>query len=1545
MLRKYFHLFFCLGLYFVTIQSNIDFDESSYFPYIDYFNRNFSSSREPEINALYTLYSTTNGEEWTWRLPGKRWNFSESPLNPCGDDWQGVLCQPYQGNNSIGTITSLTLGFYNISGLLPDIFVNLTSLVNLDLNWNNFSGPLPNSFLALPNLTSVDLSYNNLRGPMPPFIFYNLSTLEFFAIAYNWFHGSFPVIPSNNKLVYIDIIANLLYGPLPQSISNLKMIKRLYTGYNTFSGTLENITTLVTADRLALNNNHFQGTLPDTFNTMKDLQYLYLHDNHLSNTLPESLGNCTKIVYFTAYTNHFSGSLPSSLRQWSKIQNFIMDANYLSNSLPDYLNEWIPLEQLIIYDNNFSGTLPSSLSKLRFLELLLLERNYFTGNPQNAFNLSLQINLQTIDLSQNKFTGQLPSEIFGKTLISFTSYKTCFSGSLPNEICNSENLQILDVDGMTSNCAKNIWPSIPNSPQYADLIHGGIPSCIWELRNLTELRMSGNGLTGTIPDLTTYGNLTNLDLSYNSFSGTIPSNLQSWKKLMTFNLQNNKFCGGIENVQYLSYAYNSYQHGVALTLSMNRLSGVIPLTLQHAYNIDIVSGNLFSCSESHQPPYHDSDSTNYVCASNLLDISLYAFIGCGSIVTLFVLCMIVLMYRLYRNSKTSTLTSTTSSVANHLESKDSSNLSDQSSYRQYQFSGSVASVIQIADDTKSLQAWLTNLLKEGLTNKRESEGSDEEMDIRDHSVINIVKIFFIKILIWRSKVAEVIRNEKHVETPNLIQFLKSLKTLRRLTIFIMLLEVFITVPLYELLKINYRTFEKQYRWEISGAFLYGYPPAIAVECLWLLLLIVVLFVLRRNIPNSLVHSNNTVLTDPPASSDEKASFVSTDEALYLAATSPVTFSLANSQKRGSDDIRRSSEEAEYQGRVGTEDDMEGRGTAGGGEGGSSFKKDPSEESARNTAISRRFRDTVAIPGNKRSTIGFLDASRRTMATFDESRKTVFNESRKTIARFTTAVKVVQEKRTWINFSTLMFNALMVICMKSACIYLLVSDNSSFDEKIIIEMSLASVDLIWGSIVLPVVISNLPDNHDTGRMLLKTTMLFFNSIMAPVLIIAVADTACFNGLFWPEPTTSENFHYTSCISYNSEDPTECEVSTSWESSSDFTPTFIYNYNCYSTVLISYIPVFLISYITLTLFVPGVSIFLLTRKKRKRYFDFFPGVYYIATPSASLPSSPSSPTGKRTEKNLKSRQSPQQPFQEEKAYDHEEGGGLGKGLTFGKTTIGSSNLNDSYNKNKSIMSSVGSCDSRHNSYRLDNDSNDLVVATDDVEGDKTKSGNNEPPKKRVILFPSFILASAMHHLLVLLTFGMMCPALAVAIALVTTTTTFTWEILIGRWMMRDQKLLGNNGGLGDDRFAGPYTTKLDELCEKVCCAPRKCFSLICFGSGFFYALALMDMAGDQQGWERALWAPISCIVAATVIYFVFTADPRNGGVNPALDNTVGTNSADNRLATTSNPIHCEDGDEVISDGGRRSSIQLLRKKTGDSSRKASDDSTEYDLDDHI
>ena len=113
------------------------------------------------------------------------------------------------------------------------------------------------------------------------------------------------------------------------------------------------------------------------------------------------------------------------------------------------------------------------------------------------------------------------------------------------------------------------------------------------------------------------------------------------------------------------------------------------------------------------------------------------------------------------------------------------------------------------------------------------------------------------------------------------------------------------------------------------------------------------------------------------------------------------------------------------------------------------------------------------------------------------------------------------------------------------------------------------------------------------------------------------------------------------------------------------------------------------------------------------------------------------------------------------------------------------------------------------------------------------------------------------------------------------------MIGRWIIRDQKLLGSNA----QRFTGPYTAKLDGLCERVCCSPRKCFGYLCFATGIFFSLALLDMAGDEKGWVYALWAPQSIMVISICLYVFFRYAERNSIV------IVGHGYESNSMSTAS------------------------------------------------
>jgi Leucine-rich repeat (LRR) protein len=1537
----------CLCLFFLYICTSIiyglddDYIHSKIDPIIANLTQdgNLTIVSADQTAVLYSLYTSTNGEKWDWRKIGKIWNFTEEPVNPC-DDWQGVFCDDI--GNGYGTIIAVELSEMNLKGPLPNNWTGLSSLINMDLALNAINGTIPSSIGLLQNVTALDLSHNFFTGTIPPTYFHNLTCIEWIAFGGNKLHGRLPEFGNLEHLLFLNLYSNQFFGTIPQSIMNLKNLNRLYIGENLLTGSIQNITSLRKLQRLSLNKNSFTQAFPDNIGDLEHLTYLYIQDNHLTGTIPESLAlNSTKLIYFTCYLNYLTGPLPKKGSSWKDLQNFIIDDNLLTGFLPNYAQYWKVLRQYIVYGNYFTSTLPTGLSQLSALEVILAQNNFLTGNPSSAFNTTAQTILNTVDLSANYFNGNLPDTVFGPSLISFTSFKTCFGGGIPQAICNAPGIQILDLDGMASQCSDSVWPGIPNSPQHTTVVSSGIPSCIWSFANLTQLRLSGNGLTGSIPWQSSYGNLTDLDLSYNSFSGTIPDTLQSWKKLLTFNLEYNKFCGDITQTGLLSYAYSENEIGVTLSLSMNRLSGIIPLELLHAENINIVNGNLFSCSEPHPPPYSDPNNTDYVCGSNLLDISLYGLIGLGCIITIFVcLFLKTVDYIFYTKYQPIANEQQNNNHNNNLSrSTGDSAVSGLCYIRQKKLTFS--DIYDMLYNTRGLQSLLiqSHNLEVSIKLQRMDRNSSRSLwesvslIFQDHDLS--LKIFFIKILYWRSKVVEIIQYDMTTrkELQNLIQFLRSLRTMRRLTIFIMLLEVIITVPLYEGLKYYYRTYQTQYHWLISGAFLSGHPSAAAILVVWGVLLAISLFVIQWNIPKQL-------------------------EDTFTLPSLISTTSYAEGVNNNSMNSRITSDETQKASQT--------------DEANKKSNESRNHSSTNKTVTVRRYFESVTFLKFSRSKkpedsqdMGPVQTSTQSFAALRDTKSGRETLSRKTMTRLTTVVKKVQEKRFWVNIIALVGNGCIVLVFKTACIYLLLVSNTSFVSKLLIEVALSSVDLIWGSIILPMIISSLPENRSTSRMLLKVFMLFFNSVIAPALIIAVADPSCFNGLFWPQDTLTEKFRFNSCLVYSTLDPSYCQLSNSWETSLDFTPSWIYNYTCYSTVLISYIPIFLLTYISLALFIPTLTIFLLSRKRRPWILKYFPGVYYIER--TDRPTLKNNNNNENTATNnmnplhgtpneTSNRSSGQQKQPADGNNDNSFGNSHSLNSSFLKHTdllennySGGKNMDSERNSDQG-SSSKGSSFSGQDPTKMVKfasslppspkkagfgsmmpsvESVDSVVITDQLLKDSKnhvishQHYQKEEKNKRVILFPAFILASAVHHLLILLTFGLMCPSLAVVIALVSVTTTFTWEVLVGRWIMRDQKLLGTF----DERFAGPYTLKLDELCEKVCCSPRKCFFLLCYGSAAFYGLCTLDMAGDELGWEKALFAPIVAFVVATVLYVVFKEDRtclRPRGPSTSVDqqnlkNPLSVEGADDDVDDD------EDGLESGNGAGRRSSVQLTNRST--------------------
>ena len=120
--------------------------------------------------------------------------------------------------------------------------------------------------------------------------------------------------------------------------------------------------------------------------------------------------------------------------------------------------------QLFTLEDNFmAGTIPATLARLSALFILLLENNYFTGHCDNIVDPSTQLDLTTVQLSNNQLTGPFPTSIFQlPRLETFGSVSNCFDNSLTDALCQATQLRTLAADGMRSsvNCQVKILPVI-----------------------------------------------------------------------------------------------------------------------------------------------------------------------------------------------------------------------------------------------------------------------------------------------------------------------------------------------------------------------------------------------------------------------------------------------------------------------------------------------------------------------------------------------------------------------------------------------------------------------------------------------------------------------------------------------------------------------------------------------------------------------------------------------------------------------------------------------------------------------------------------------------------------------------------------------------------------------------------------------------------------------------------------------------------------------------------------------------------------------------
>ncbi|PON66264.1 LRR domain containing protein [Parasponia andersonii] len=231
-----------------------------------------------------------------------------------------------------------------------------------------------------------------------------------------------PAIGKLSALAEFSIVPGRVYGPLPQSVSQLKNLRFLAVSRNFISGgipaTLGHLRNLRTLD---LSYNQLAGEIPRSIGTLPELTNLILCHNHLSGSVPPFMSQ--SLIRLDLKHNGLSGSLaPGSLPP--SLQYLSLAWNKLSGSADRFLSRLDQLNYLDLSLNQFSGTIPGRIFTFPITNLQL-QRNQFTGSVEPAD----QVTIPTVDLSFNRFSGQI-SPLFS-TVQNLYLNNNRFTGQVP----------------------------------------------------------------------------------------------------------------------------------------------------------------------------------------------------------------------------------------------------------------------------------------------------------------------------------------------------------------------------------------------------------------------------------------------------------------------------------------------------------------------------------------------------------------------------------------------------------------------------------------------------------------------------------------------------------------------------------------------------------------------------------------------------------------------------------------------------------------------------------------------------------------------------------------------------------------------------------------------------------------------------------------------------------------------------------------------------------------------------------------------------------
>eukprot|EP00268_Persea_americana_P065209 TRINITY_DN8669_c0_g1_i1.p1 TRINITY_DN8669_c0_g1~~TRINITY_DN8669_c0_g1_i1.p1 ORF type:complete len:1062 (+),score=128.23 TRINITY_DN8669_c0_g1_i1:307-3186(+) len=607
--------------------------------------QNLSSLRQLSLDQV-TI--SERGGKWAQALSIALPNLQKLSLRFCG------LGGPIDPSLfQLPFLSQISLDGNNLSIAVPNFLDNSSILTTLTLGGCGLYGNFPRSIFLLPRLQMLDISNNpNLTILLPEFP--QNSALQYLYMEATRIDGKLPDSIGYLKFLKVLSLRNCnLFGSLPSSIANLSHLESLDLSANNISGMIpfSRANELQHLTRLNLDNNALEGSISPSLFSHPSLQVLSLSNNQLNDSLLD-FHNVTSSVLELVYLDHnnLRGEIPRSIFELTKLTELVVSNNHFTGTVGLHMFQNIMnLINLDFSENNFTFINSNDSSHLissSQISSLYLRSCNISKFPDILQNLS---QLQTLDLSNNKIHGEIPSWIWKvgdwslNNLNLSINFLESFEHPLP-QFPSQSRLQIVDLH---SNRLRGSLPVFPPQVYFQDYsnnsfssvipatknftliqffflsnnnVGGEIPSSICEARSLRILNLSNNKFNGYLP--TCLGETSNyleiLNLGGNDFQGNVPDMFKKNCRVRTLNLNRNRLEGPIPQ------SISSCKTLEVIDLGNNRLNDNFPFWLQNLSNLRIL---ILRSNTFHGPIVHSHTPSPSFPFLQIFDISSNSFTG------------------------------------------------------------------------------------------------------------------------------------------------------------------------------------------------------------------------------------------------------------------------------------------------------------------------------------------------------------------------------------------------------------------------------------------------------------------------------------------------------------------------------------------------------------------------------------------------------------------------------------------------------------------------------------------------------------------------------------------------------------------------------------------------------------------------------------------------------------------------------------------------------------------------------------------------------